>query len=137
MPKWEVIQQVFKGIGLFGAYNIRWFNYKHILINLLNEYEYDFKRIWGYQAWFIANQKMEVFKWSLDLNPEKTPSIVLVWISFPNLKLHLFEKSMLLAIAKSIENLLYVNESPANGTKPSMARVYVEYDCFNPLVDSI
>ncbi|EOY16992.1 Uncharacterized protein TCM_036083 [Theobroma cacao] len=110
-------------------------NYKHILIHLSNEQ--DFNRIWTKQTWFIANQKMRVFKWTPEFETKKEPSTVPVWISFPNLKAHLFEKSALLLIAKAIGNPLCIDETTANGTRPSVARVCIEYDCLKPPVDSV
>ncbi|EOX98243.1 Uncharacterized protein TCM_007050 [Theobroma cacao] len=135
MPRLTDIRKSFVGLGLSGAYNVRWMNYKHILINLSNEQ--DFNRIWRKQTWFIANQKMRVFKWTPDFETEKESSIVPVWISFPNLKAHLFEKSALLLIAKAIGYPLYVDEATANGTRPSVARVCIEYDCLKAPLDSV
>ncbi|EOY06959.1 Uncharacterized protein TCM_021521 [Theobroma cacao] len=135
MPKLNDIRAAFKGIGLVGVYEIRWLDYKHILIHLSNEQ--DLNRLWMRQAWFIANQKMRVFKWSPDFQPEKESSLVPVWISFPNLRAHLYEKSALLMIAKSVGRPLFVDEATANGTRPSVARVCVEYDCQQPPLEQI
>lgn len=60
---------------------------------------------------------MRVFKWSADFCPEKESLVVNC------LKAHLFDKSALLVIAKSIGNPLYIDESTANGTRPSTARI--------------
>ncbi|XP_017979623.1 PREDICTED: uncharacterized protein LOC108662683 [Theobroma cacao] len=133
MPRLQEIRVAFKGIGLEGAYDIRWLDYKHILIHLSDEK--DFNRIWTKQNWFIANQKMRVFKWSPDFEPEKESAVVPVWVSFPNLKAHLFEKSALLLIAKTVGNPLFIDEATANGSRPSVARVCVEYDCRKLPVD--
>ncbi|WRX14697.1 Reverse transcriptase domain - like 10 [Theobroma cacao] len=135
MPRLTEIRQSFVSLGLSGVYNIRWMNYKHILIHLSNEQ--DFNRIWTKQTWFITNQKMRVFKWTPDFETEKESPIVPVWVSFPNLKAHLFEKSALLMIAKAIGNPLCIDEATANGTRPSVARVCIEYDCLKPPVDSV
>ncbi|EOY32396.1 Uncharacterized protein TCM_040289 [Theobroma cacao] len=48
MPRLNEIQAAFKGIGLVGAYKIRWLDYKHILIHLTNEH--DLNRFWTRQA---------------------------------------------------------------------------------------
>ncbi|EOX96783.1 Uncharacterized protein TCM_005954 [Theobroma cacao] len=80
---------------------------------------------------------MRVFKWTLDFESDKESSIVQVWISFPNLRAHLFEKSALLLIAKAIGNPLGVDEATANGTRPSVARVFIEYDCLKPPIESV
>ncbi|WRX28179.1 Ribonuclease H domain - like 10 [Theobroma cacao] len=134
-PRLVEIRQAFVGLGLSGAYNIRWMDYKHVLIHLSNEQ--DFNRIWTKQTWFIAKQKMRVFKWTPDFESEKESSIVPVWISFPNLRAHLFEKSALFLIAKAIGNPLGVDEATANGTRPSVARVCIEYDCLKSPVESV
>lgn len=52
MPKLQDIRMAFKGIGLSGAYEIKWLDYKNVLIKLSNEQ--DFNRIWAQQNWFIA-----------------------------------------------------------------------------------
>ncbi|EOY25452.1 Uncharacterized protein TCM_016760 [Theobroma cacao] len=135
MPKLQEIRHAFKGIGLSGAYEIRWMDYKHVLIHLSNEQ--DFNRVWVKQQWFIVNQKMRVFKWAPDFEAEKESAMVPVWISFPNLKAHLYEKSALLLIAKTVGKPLYVDEATANGSRPSVARVCVEYDCRKQPVEEI
>ncbi|EOY06960.1 Uncharacterized protein TCM_021522 [Theobroma cacao] len=135
MPKLQDVRAAFKGIGLAGAYEVRWLDYKHVLIHLSNEQ--DFNRIWTKQNWFIATQKMRVFKWTPEFEPEKESAVVPVWISFPNLKAHLFEKSALLLIAKTVGKPLFVDEATANGSRPSVARVCVEFDCRQPPLDQV
>ncbi|WRX16204.1 protein of unknown function DUF4283 - like 6 [Theobroma cacao] len=135
MPRINEIRMAFKGIGLVGAYEIKWLDYKHILIQLSNEH--DLNRIWLKQVWFISNQKMRVFKWNPDFQPEKESSLVPVWISFPNLRAHLYEKSALLVIAKTVGRPLMVDEATAKGTRPSVARVCIEYDCQKPPIDQV
>lgn len=135
MPKLQEIRNAFKGIGLAGAYDIRWLDYKHIHIGLSNEQ--DMNRIWLKQVWFISNQKLRVFKWTKDFQPEKESSLVPVWISFPNLRAHLYEKSAVLVIAKTVGRPLFVDEATDNGTRPSLARVCIEYDCLKPPLDQV
>ncbi|EOY19102.1 Uncharacterized protein TCM_043834 [Theobroma cacao] len=129
------IRYAFRGIGLARVYKIRWLDYKHVLIHLSNKQ--DFNRIWMKQHWFIANQKIRVFKWSPEFEAEKESPIILVWISFPNLKTHLYKKSTLVLIAKIVGKPLFVDEATARGSRSSVARVYIEYDCRNQLVDQI
>ncbi|EOY19035.1 Uncharacterized protein TCM_043662 [Theobroma cacao] len=87
--------------------------------------------------WFIANQKMWVFKWYPDFEAEKESLVVPVWISFSNLKAHLYKKLALLLIAKTIGKPLFVNKAIAKGSRPNVARVCVEYDCKKPLTDPV
>ncbi|EOY31390.1 Uncharacterized protein TCM_038318 [Theobroma cacao] len=135
MPKLQEIHQAFKGIGLTGAYAIPWLDYKHVLVHLSNEQ--DFNRIWIKQQWFIVNKKMRVFKWSPDFEAEKESAIVPVWIFFPNLKAHLYEKLALLLIAKTMGKPLFIDKATTNGSRPSVARVYVEYDCKKASVNQV
>ncbi|WRX22755.1 protein of unknown function DUF4283 - like 10 [Theobroma cacao] len=74
MPRMENIISAFKGICLAGAYEIKWLDYKHVLIHLSNDQ--DFNRIWTRQNWFIANQKMRIFKWTLEFEAEKESLVV-------------------------------------------------------------
>ncbi|EOX96782.1 Uncharacterized protein TCM_005953 [Theobroma cacao] len=99
--------------------------------------EHDFNRVWIRQTWFIANQKIRVFKWSPDFQPEKKSSVVPVWISFPNLSAHLHDKSALMMVARTVGKPLFVDEATANRICPSVARVCVEYDCQKPPLDHI
>ncbi|EOY03450.1 Uncharacterized protein TCM_018528 [Theobroma cacao] len=135
MPKLAEIRLAFKGIGLAGAYEIGWLDYKHILIHLFNEH--DFNWIWTKQNWFIANQKMWVFKCSLEIEAEKESPIVPIWISFPKLKAHLYEKLVLLLVAKIVGKPLFVDEATTKGSRPSVARICVEYDCRKLPVDQV
>ncbi|EOY03113.1 Uncharacterized protein TCM_017591 [Theobroma cacao] len=62
---------------------------------------------------------------------------LVVWIVFPNLRAQLYEKSALMVIAKAVGHPLLVDEATANGTRPSIARVCIEFDCQKPLLDQI
>uniref|UniRef100_A0A6N2LLT6 Uncharacterized protein n=1 Tax=Salix viminalis TaxID=40686 RepID=A0A6N2LLT6_SALVM len=79
--------------------------------------------------WFFGGYKMRVLKWSVDFVPEKESSIVPVWITFPNLRYHLYEGSALLNLAKSLGPPIQMDEATAKGTRPSKARVCIEFDC--------
>ncbi|EOY02235.1 Uncharacterized protein TCM_011922 [Theobroma cacao] len=135
MPKLQEVRSAFKGIGLSGAYEIKWLDYKHVIIHLSNDQ--DFNRIWTRQQWFIVGQKMRIFKWSPEFEAEKESPVVPVWISFPNLKAHLYEKFALLLIAKTIGRPLFVDEATAKGSRPSVARVCAEYDCRKPPINQV
>lgn len=67
-----------------------------------------------------------MFKWSPDFEAKEELMIVPIWISFPNLKSHPYEKLALLLIAKTVEKPLFIDEATVNGSRPSVARVCVE-----------
>ncbi|EOY17515.1 Uncharacterized protein TCM_042331 [Theobroma cacao] len=135
MPKLQEVKFAFKGIDLLGAYEIKWLDYKHVIIHLSNDQ--DFNRIWTRQQWFIAGQKMRIFKWPLEFEAKTESPIVPVWISFPNLKAHLYEKFALLLIVKTIGKPLFVDEATTKGSRPTMARVCVKYDCRKLPIDQV
>ncbi|XP_017984223.1 PREDICTED: uncharacterized protein LOC18585698 [Theobroma cacao] len=135
MPKLQEVKPAFKGIGLLGAYEIKWLDYKHVIIHLSNDQ--DCNRIWTRQQWFIAGQKIRIFKWPLEFEAKTESPIVPVWISFPNLKAHLYEKFALLLIVKTIGKPLFVDNATTKGSRPSMARVCVEYDCRKLPIDQV
>ncbi|EOX90563.1 Uncharacterized protein TCM_000001 [Theobroma cacao] len=76
MPKLQEVRIAFKKIDLTRAYEVRWLDYNHVLIHLSNEQ--DFNRIWIKQVWFIANQKIRVFKWTLEFESDKESTVVCV-----------------------------------------------------------
>lgn len=78
---------------------------------------------------------MRLFKWTLAFRCYEESSIVLVWISLPYLPIHyLSSKDALFAIASTIGKPLRVNHATATVTKPTMARILVEYDIAMPLI---
>ncbi|KAF9670988.1 hypothetical protein SADUNF_Sadunf12G0000100 [Salix dunnii] len=127
MPRFEVIREFFRRLNLLGAFDIHWFDYKHIFIKLNNDLDY--QRLFAKREWFFGGYKMRVLKWSVDFVPEKESSIVPVWISFPNLRYHLYEGSALMNLAKSLGPPIQMDEATAKGTRPSKARVCIEFDC--------
>ncbi|KAL0457103.1 UNVERIFIED_CONTAM: hypothetical protein Slati_1049500 [Sesamum latifolium] len=80
---------------------------------------------------------MRIFKWSPEFNPKIESSIVPIWIRFPELPVHLFQKKALFGIASLIGSPLKIDEATADGIRPSVARVCVEIDLMNPQPSSI
>ncbi|KAL9448768.1 hypothetical protein AB3S75_016132 [Citrus x aurantiifolia] len=81
---------------------------------------------------------MRVFKWSTDFRCSAESPIVPVWVSLPHLPVHfLFCKAALYSIAAAIGTPLRVDNATASGTRPSVARILVEYDISQPLLPRI
>jgi hypothetical protein len=80
---------------------------------------------------------MRLFKWTPDFNTKTESAVVPVWISLPELPLHLFHKKGLFSIAKLVGTPFKVDESTANRTRPSMARICVEVDLLKPVHEEI
>lgn len=68
------------------------------------------------------------FPWSLGFNPREETSMAVVWISFPGLPPNFFAKRSLLSIASVVGNVLVVDKSTQERTRPSAARVKVILD---------
>lgn len=80
---------------------------------------------------------MRIFKWSPTFSPKKESAVVPVWIGFPELPAHLFDKSAIYSIASLIGNPLNLDDFTAFRSKLSCARVCVEIDLTKPRVDEI
>ncbi|KAL0367745.1 UNVERIFIED_CONTAM: hypothetical protein Sradi_3664600 [Sesamum radiatum] len=134
-PSMNTIRSYFSKLGLRGAYSIGVINIKHVIIKLHNED--DMSRLWLKQILFIDGFPMRIFKWSPEFNPKIESSVVPVWIRFPELPFHLFQKKALFGIASLIGSPLKIDEATADGIRPSVARVCVEIDLMNPHPTSI
>lgn len=51
VPKLATLHDFFKKINLTGAYDIKWFDYKHIFIKLSNDLDY--QRMWAKRDWYF------------------------------------------------------------------------------------
>ncbi|PKU83169.1 hypothetical protein MA16_Dca007827 [Dendrobium catenatum] len=66
-------------------------------------------------------------KWTLDFDIEESP-ISSVWISFPNLRLHFFNRQILFCMASIFGCSLQTDQAIAVMSRPSIAKVLVELD---------
>ncbi|PKU82306.1 hypothetical protein MA16_Dca019577 [Dendrobium catenatum] len=71
---------------------------------------------------------MRVLKWTPFFDIKEKSSIVPIWISFPNLRLHFFHPKVLHALGTIFGRPLQTDQATASRTRPSVARVLVEVD---------
>lgn len=71
---------------------------------------------------------MRLLKWNLDFDVKEESPIYLVWISFQNLRLHLFSSQILFALAVIFGRPLQMDQTTAYVSHFSMSRVLVETD---------
>ncbi|KAL0447058.1 UNVERIFIED_CONTAM: hypothetical protein Slati_1833700 [Sesamum latifolium] len=95
------------------------------------------KKVFSESEDYFDGFPMRIFKWSPEFNPKIESSIVPVWIRFPELPVHLFQKKALFGIASLIGSPLKIDEATADGIRLSVARVCVEIDLMNPQPSSI
>ncbi|PKU81711.1 hypothetical protein MA16_Dca023769 [Dendrobium catenatum] len=71
---------------------------------------------------------MRVLKWTPFFDIKEESPIVPIWISFPNLRLHFFNSTVLHALGSIFGRPLQTDQATASRTRPSVARVLVEVD---------
>ncbi|KAL0406373.1 UNVERIFIED_CONTAM: hypothetical protein Slati_3951200 [Sesamum latifolium] len=126
LPSLNFLKNRLIKLDLRGSVSVGAINLKHVLIQL--SHEEDYSRLWLRGEWLFDNYPMRVFKWSPKFNPHIESPIAPVWIKFPELPCHLFEKNALFGIASLIGKPLRMDEPTADLSRPSMARVCVELD---------
>ncbi|VFQ90282.1 unnamed protein product [Cuscuta campestris] len=71
---------------------------------------------------------MIVTKWSPNLKPAEDSPIVPVWITIPNLPIHLHDQKALFSITSALGKPLKVDHATLNFSRPHAARVCIELD---------
>lgn len=112
-------------------------DHRHVLIKL--HLERDFSRLWGHQVYYIeGNKPMRLFKWTPAFRCTEESSVVSIWISLPYLPIHYMNnKQALHAIASTVGNPLRVDQATAAVTRPTVARILIEYDIATALIPRI
>ncbi|KAG8375195.1 hypothetical protein BUALT_Bualt10G0075100 [Buddleja alternifolia] len=80
---------------------------------------------------------MKTFKWNKDFSPAAESPIVPIWVSLPDLPIAFYHRKSLHNIGYLIGTPLKIDESTADYTRPSFARVCAEINLFDPLVHEI
>ncbi|KAG5616032.1 hypothetical protein H5410_015856 [Solanum commersonii] len=63
------------------------------------------------------------FPWSIEYNPKEETTLVVLWISLPNLSTYLFTKKSMLSIASTIGKPITIDKSSQIKSRPRTARV--------------
>lgn len=122
----EDLNKYFASLDLKGEFSIGLLDNRHILIKLNNEQ--DFLRIYSRQVWHLGAISMRIFKWTSDFHVDRESSFAPVWVSFPRLPIHFFEKGTLFQIASLLGNPLHLDAATISLKRPSVARLQVEID---------
>ncbi|KAL0909763.1 hypothetical protein M5K25_020660 [Dendrobium thyrsiflorum] len=94
-------------------------------------------RVFSHRSYFVSNCFMKLFKWTpyFDINIE-SPTIP-IWVSFPNLRPHLFSPRILHGLGSLFGRPLRTDNATSNGTRPSVARVLVDLDVTKRYPDQV
>ncbi|VFQ85178.1 unnamed protein product [Cuscuta campestris] len=136
-PKLEVIrkhfatQYVLKGqvtIGLRGP--------RHVFHTFTNSQDCTDILLKNQIAFNGANP-MRLFRSTLDFNTETETSIAPVWILLHGLPIHFFDITTLTLVCKPLGKVLGVDQATLNKSRPHVARVRVELDLMQPLIQKV
>ncbi|KAG6491485.1 hypothetical protein ZIOFF_052836 [Zingiber officinale] len=132
-PPPQIVYQGFKGLGLSSPYNIRFLRAGHIFLHLTSNE--DMARIWTRGVWRIGGSILRVFKWTPHFSYEAESSVVPVWVQFPDLPVHMFNKNCVFSMARIVGCPIKIDEATADGSRLFMARACVEIDLLKPRVE--
>ncbi|KAG6491482.1 hypothetical protein ZIOFF_052833 [Zingiber officinale] len=132
-PPPQIVYQGFKGLGLSSPYNIRFLRAGHIFVHLTSNE--DMARIWTRGVWRIGGSILRIFKWTPHFSYEAESSLVPVWVQFPDLPVHMFNKNCVFSMARIVGSPIKIDEATADGSRLFMARACVEIDLLKPRVE--
>ncbi|VFQ69841.1 unnamed protein product [Cuscuta campestris] len=119
-PPLLVLRSFLTRLGLVGGFTVGELNSNAVLINF--EQDEDYQRFFLRKTWTLGKDIMAVIKWSPNLHLEEDSPIVLVWITIPNLPIHLHDQKALLCITSALGKPLKVDNATLNFARPKAAR---------------
>ncbi|KAL0909629.1 hypothetical protein M5K25_020515 [Dendrobium thyrsiflorum] len=125
-PSLEAIRKFFFNLKLNGEFSVTVLNAKNILIKLADDLDYC--RVFAHCSYFINNCYMRLIKWSPSFDVNVESPVVPIWVSFPNLRPHLFSPRILQGLGSIIGRPLKIDQATSVGFRPSVARILVELD---------
>ncbi|KAI0516335.1 hypothetical protein KFK09_009007 [Dendrobium nobile] len=125
-PNLDAIRLFFGNLKLTGFFSVGLLDSKHVAIQLSNDLDYS--RVFARRSYFILNCQMRILKWTPFFDVKEESPIVPIWISFPNLRLHFFNPTVLHALGSIFGRPLQTDQATASRTRPSVARILVEVD---------
>ncbi|PKU69884.1 hypothetical protein MA16_Dca011902 [Dendrobium catenatum] len=125
-PSLDAIRKFFFNLKLKGDVSVTVLNNRNVLIKLFNDLDYC--RVFAQRSYFVNNCFMKLVKWSPTLDVEIESPVIPIWISFPNLRPHLFASRILHGLGKIFGYPLKTDNATSTGSRPSVARVLVEID---------
>ncbi|KAL0909928.1 hypothetical protein M5K25_020838 [Dendrobium thyrsiflorum] len=134
-PSLDAIRRFFFRLKLNGDFSVTLLNPSHVLIKLFNDFDYS--RVFSHKSYFVYNCYMKLTKWSPLFDIGEDSPIVPIWISFPNLRPHMFSPRILHAMGSLFGRPLQVDHATSVGSRPSVARVLVELDVSKKYPDKI
>lgn len=85
--------------------------------------EEDYARMWTRPSMYVGSVGIRFSKWTPEFHFKAESSIVPVCIRFPELHLHLFDKTSLFALAKILGNPIKIDDFTADVSGGAFARI--------------
>ncbi|KAL0928477.1 hypothetical protein M5K25_000361 [Dendrobium thyrsiflorum] len=134
-PSMDAIRRFFFNLKLHADFSVMVLDQSHVLIKLSNDLDYS--RIFYHRSYLVNNYFMKITKWSPLLDISIESPVIPIWISFPNLRPHLFSPRILHSLGSMFGRPLKVDSATSVGSRPSLARVLVELDITKNFADKI
>ncbi|KAF8400329.1 hypothetical protein HHK36_013626 [Tetracentron sinense] len=99
---------------------------QHLLLRFTTEEDY--LTVYLKEYCYINGLLLRFIKWTPNFSFGTEPSIVPIWISLPNLPLHLFQEKILRTIGSAVGKVLCVDGPIKMLTRPNKARICVDLD---------
>ncbi|KAL0911338.1 hypothetical protein M5K25_019472 [Dendrobium thyrsiflorum] len=125
-PSLEAIRKFFFNLKLNGYFFVTVLNTKNVLIKLANDLDY--YRVFAHRSYFINNCYMRLIKWSPSFDVDVESPVVPIWVSFSNLRPHLFSPRILQGLGSIFGRPLKIDQATSVGSRPFVARILVELD---------
>ena len=101
---------------------------KFLTLRSIPTFPEDYIKLWLKDATYIKDSLFRFVKWSADFKSGAEPSIVPMWIQFPNLPICFFQDYYLRSIANVVGKVLLIDGPTPRLSRPGVTRVCVEVD---------
>lgn len=119
------ILDAFAHTHLLGSYTVKFIPRGFMVLTLSTEDNYMF--FWNKSELSIGSS-IRLSKWTPEFKFEEEFPIAPVWVMFPDLPLHLYDRKSIYPIAKILGNLVKIDEITVYGSRGSFSRVCIEID---------
>ncbi|PKA58044.1 hypothetical protein AXF42_Ash019270 [Apostasia shenzhenica] len=123
-PSMLEIRKFFSSLNLLGKFSLGLYDQKHILIHFSDERDLIRVRLRG--SYFVNKNPLRIWKWEVGFRPGHESSLIPVWLSFPELPVEFWDS--LKSLASIFGHPIQVDKSTLNFSRPSVARILVEFD---------
>ncbi|XP_071933172.1 uncharacterized protein [Coffea arabica] len=131
----ETLRKNFHTLGFKGAFSLGLIDHRHVLVHFDEEENY--LRCWLKGVWSLQGFVVRIFKWTPSFSVDIELPLASIWVSLPQLPVHLFNKGPLFSIARLLGEPLKIDASTASLNRPSVARFCVEVNLQQELPDKV